>query len=113
MNKKLGRLLQPGMSMYFGVMACFAVISLLAGQPILFALEGAATAVLFAFYQMRKAHRRRELESFIQSATNTVGTTDGGKTPFPMALVRLGDGNLIWANKQTVYGYVRFSGQNV
>ena len=100
MNKKLGRLLQPGMSMYFGVMACFAVISLLAGQPILFALEGAATAVLFAFYQMRKAHRRRELESFIQSATNTVGTTDGGKTPFPMALVRLGDGNLIWANKQ-------------
>ena len=67
MNKKLGRLLQPGMSMYFGVMACFAVISLLAGQPILFALEGAATAVLFAFYQMRKAHRRRELESFIQS----------------------------------------------
>ena len=40
------------MSMYFAVMACFAVIALLAGQPILCALEAATTAVLFAFYQM-------------------------------------------------------------
>ena len=98
MNKKLGRLLQPGMGMYFGVMLCFTVAAFLAGQTVLAVVETAVTASLFAFYQMRKAHRKRELESFIQSATNTLGTTDGGKTPFPMALVRLGDGNLIWAN---------------
>ena len=99
MNKKLGRLLQPGMSMYFGVMIAFAVITLAAQKPFLAAVELGVTAALFAFYQMRKAQRRRDLESFIQSATNTLGTTDGGKTPFPMALVRLGDGNLIWGNK--------------
>ena len=92
MNKKLGRLLQPGMATYFCVMLCFAVASFLAGQPILAAVEAAVTAVLFVFYQLRKAHRKRELESFIQSATNTLGGTDGGKTPFPMALTRLGDG---------------------
>lgn len=100
MNKKLGRLLQPGMGMYFGVMLCFAVATLLGGEPMIAALEALVTAMLFAFYQMRKAHRRRELESFIQSATNTLdNNTDGGKTPFPMALVRMGDGNLIWANE--------------
>ncbi|MBR2047387.1 MAG: DHH family phosphoesterase [Oscillospiraceae bacterium] len=99
MNKKLGRLLQPGMGMYFGVMLAFAVITLCAGKPILALVELGVTAAVFSFYQMRKVHRRRELESFIQSATNTLGTTDGGKTPFPMALVRLGDGNLLWGNK--------------
>ena len=100
MNKKLGRLIQPGMGMYFGVMLCFVAAALLAGQTILAIVEAAVTASLFAFYQMRKAHRKRELESFIQSATSTLDNhTDGGKTPFPMALVRMGDGNLIVVNE--------------
>ena len=99
MNKKLGRLLQPGMGMYFGVMLCFVAAALLADQIILAVVEAAVTASLFAFYQMRKAHRKRELESFIQSATKTLNdNTDGSKSPFPMALVRLGDGNLIVVN---------------
>ena len=106
MNKKLGRLLQPGMGMYFGVMLCFAVAAFVLGQTVLAAVEAALTAILFAFYQMRKLHRKRELESFIQSATNTLGTTDGGKTPFPMALTRLGDGAMIWANES----FTRMSG---
>ena len=99
MNKKLGRLLQPGMGLHFGVMLCFAVLTLLFGQRDLALLEVLITGGLYIFYQTRKAHRRRELESFIQSTTNTLGTTDGGKTPFPMVLTRLGDGNLIWANE--------------
>ena len=99
MNRKLGRLIQPGMGMYFAVMLSFAVAALVTDHPALAMAETVATAVLFAFYQFKKAHRRRELEAFIQSATNTLGTTDGGKTPFPMALARLGDGAMIWANE--------------
>ncbi len=99
MNKKLGKLLQPGMASYFVVMLAFAVASFLMGQTALAMAEAGATAILFVFYQMNKVHRRRELESFIQSATNTLGTTDGGKTPFPMALTRMGDGAMIWANE--------------
>ena len=107
MNKKLGRLLQPGMGMYFCVMLCFAAATLVSGQTFLALVETVITASVFAFYQMRKAHRKRELESFIQSATSTLdNNTDGGKTPFPMALVRLGDGNLIWANEH----FTRISG---
>ena len=98
MNRKLGRLIQPGMGMYFAVMLAFAAAALVLDHPGLALAEAAVTAGLFAFYQFNKARRRKELEAFIQSATNTLGTTDGGKTPFPMAVTRLGDGAMIWAN---------------
>lgn len=99
MNKKLGRLLQPGMGVYFVVMLVFAGASLLFGQTALAIGEATVTVALLVIYQMRRASRKRELEAFIQSATNTLGTTDGGRTPFPMALTRLGDGAMIWANE--------------
>jgi len=102
MNRKLGRLLQPGMGMYFAVMLLFAAAALLLDSPVLAAAEAVITGLLFAYFQVRKVHRRRELESFIQSATNTLENTDGGKTPFPMALVRMGDGSMIWSNESFV-----------
>ena len=102
MNRKLGRLLEPGIDVYFIVMLIFAFASLVAGAGYLALIELIATGILFAYYYFSKIKRRRELEAFIQSATNTIGTTDGGRTPFPMALVRMGDGNLIWANDSFV-----------
>ena len=98
MNRKLGRLLEPGLDVYFVVMLVFSIASMVAGVGELALLELVATGGLYAYYHYSKHKRRRELEAFIQSATNTLGSTDGGKTPFPMALVRLSDGNLIWAN---------------
>ena len=102
MNRKLGRLLEPGMEVYFIVMLLFAFAALVAGNGYLALAELVATGILFAVYYFRKIRRRRELEAFIQSATNTLGNTDGGRTPFPMALVRMGDGALIWANDSFV-----------
>ena len=98
MNRKLGRLLEPGMEVYFIVMLLFAFAALVAGNGYLALAELVATGILFALYYFKKIQRRRELEAFIQSATNTLGNTDGGRTPFPMALVRMGDGALIWGN---------------
>ena len=63
MNRKLGRLIQPGMGMYFVVMLVFAVAALLTDYPVLAAAEAAVTALLVAFYPFNKVHRRRELES--------------------------------------------------
>ena len=95
MNRKLGRLLEPGMDLFFMVMLFFSAASMIAGAVALALTELVATGVLYGYYQYSKLKRRRELEAFIQSATNTLGNTDGGKTPFPMALVRMGDGALI------------------
>ncbi|MBQ7098473.1 MAG: DHH family phosphoesterase, partial [Oscillospiraceae bacterium] len=102
MNRKLGRLLEPGMEGYFIVMLLFGFAALVAGNGYLALAELVATGVLFALYYFKKLQRRRELEAFIQSATNTLGNTDGGRTPFPMALVRMGDGALIWGNDSFV-----------
>ena len=102
MNRKLGRLLEPGMEVFFIVMLAFAFAALVAGNGYLALAELVATGVLFAVYYFKKIKRRRELEAFIQSTTNTLGTTDGGRTPFPMALVRMGDGAMIWANDSFV-----------
>lgn len=106
MNRKLGRLLEPGMDLFFIVMLIFSAASMIAGAGALALTELVVTGVLYGYYQYSKLKRRRELEAFIQSATNTLGNTDGGKTPFPMALVRMGDGALIWAND----GFVDLSG---
>ena len=106
MNRKLGRLLEPGMDLFFMVMLIFSAASMIAGAGALALTELVVTGVLYGYYQYSKLKRRRELEAFIHSATNTLGNTDGGKTPFPMALVRMGDGALIWAND----GFVDLSG---
>ena len=102
MNRKLGRLLEPGLDLFFIVMLVFSFAALVAGENTLALTELVATGVLFAYYQYNKLKRRRELEAFIQSTTNTLGNTDGGRTPFPMALVRMADGALIWANDSFV-----------
>ena len=86
------------MDLFFVVMLVFAAAALMAGAAALALTELLATGILFAYYRYSQHKRRRELEAFIQSATNTLGTTDGGKTPFPMTLVRMGDGAMIWAN---------------
>ena len=98
MNRKLGRLLEPGLDLFFIVMLIFAFAALVAGSAELALIELIVTGFLFAYYQFSKLKRRRELEAYIQSTTNTLGNTDGGRTPFPMALVRIADGALIWAN---------------
>ena len=98
MNRKLGRLLEPGLDLFFIVMLVFAFAALVAGEGVLALTELVATGVLYGYYHFSKLKRRRELEAFIQSATNTLGGTDSGRTPFPMVLVRMTDGALLLAN---------------
>ena len=106
MYRKLGRLLEPGLDMFFIVMLVFAFAALVTGAGQLALVELVVTGILFAYYQYSKLKRRRELEAFIHSATNTLGSTDSGRTPFPMVLTRMADGALLWAND----GFVEISG---
>ena len=98
MNRKLGRLLRPGMGMYFFVMAAFCAAALLRGHYWLAAGETAVTLVIFMLYIMSRSRRNRQIQQFIQSASNTLEATSQGEGPLPAVLVRLGDGAIIWAN---------------
>ena len=100
MNKKLGRLLQPGMAWYFVVMLGFAIAALVLQQTVLAIVEIAVTAVLFVFYQVRKTRRQREIQAFIQSTSDNLEAASRGESPFAMLLLRLADGTVIWTNER-------------
>ena len=97
-NRKLGRLLRPGMGVYFFVMAGFCVAALLEQQYWLAAAETSVTLLVFMLYIMNRNRRDRLLQQYIQTASNTMEASSQGESPLPAVLVRLGDGGIIWAN---------------
>ena len=102
MNKKLGQLLHPGMGLYFLVMAVFCLSAVLADLPGLALFEGIVTASAFTFYMFRKQYRHRLLQQYLQSIPGSIESVSSGECPFPMAVVRLGDGGVVWANEKFV-----------
>ena len=98
MKNKLGKLLRPGMGVYFVVMALFCAAALVVGQYWLAAAESAVTLVVFAAYMISRNRRDRQIQRYIQSASNTLESLGRGESPFPAVLVRLGDGGIIWTN---------------
>ena len=100
MNNRLGRILRPGMGVYFIVMACFCAAALLAGQYWLAAGESAVTLLVFAGYMISRNRRDQRLRRYLQSASNTLESLGKGDSPFPALLVRLGDGGIIWTNSK-------------
>jgi len=97
-NRKLGRLLRPGMGAYFFVMAAFCAATLLEGSYMLAAAEASVTLLVFALYIANRNYRDRQIQLFIQEAANTLEATSQGESPLPAVLTRLGDGGIIWAN---------------
>ena len=78
MNKKLDRLLKPGMGVYFFVMAAFCVAALAEGYYWLAAAETSVTLVVFMLYIMNRNRRSRQLQRYIQSMSNTLEATAQG-----------------------------------
>jgi len=102
MNKKLSRLLQPGMGVYFVVMLCFCLAALLLNHLVLAALEAGVTLLLFVSYMILRKLRQRNLLRYIEKASNTIETKGSGESPFPTVIARLNDGHIIWTNHQFV-----------
>ena len=98
MNKKLSRLLQPSMGWLFGGLLMFCVAALLMKYYVLGFAELGVTALLFAIYMIMKSRRNKQLKEFLQRTFDDVAVTKGAESPFPMVLIRLVDGGIIWSN---------------
>ena len=108
MKKKLGRLFRPGLIACFVVMFLFGGAALWFKQYQLALVEFVLTAGMLLFYLFDRKRRNREILAFIQSTFDTADLTDkGAESPLPMALVRLGDGGIVWASDRfaRVTGY--------
>ena len=95
MNKKLGRLLNPGVWLYFVAMVIFALVTALFEQYVLAGIEFAATSLLFVGYMLYRTNRRRELKNFVRKLNDEMIGAAGANFPFPTALVRLSDGVVV------------------
>jgi len=100
MNKRLAWLLRPGMGIYFAVMGIFCAAALVLQHFWLAAVEGLVTLGLFGLYIAERNRRSREIQQYLQSTSNTLESVGHGSSPFPMVLARLGDGGIVWANRQ-------------
>ena len=102
MKKKLGQLLHPGMGLYFLVMALFCLSAIVSNQQGLALFEISVTCATFVFYMMRKQRRHRDLQQYLQSIPGSIESISQGECPFPMAVIRLGDGGVVWANEKFI-----------
>ena len=103
MNKKLSRLFWPGLWAYFAVMAGFVVAAAVTQNFILAAVEAVLTVALLVYYILIRNRRHKEVQSFVKASFRT----GAAETPFPMVLLRLGDGSILWTNDRfsAITGY--------
>ncbi len=92
MNKKLGRLLQPGFQLFFVVLLGFVAAALIQRQYLLGGIEAAIVFVLLLYQGVRQKRRRRALLAYVKTATKSLEGKSSGQLPFPSALIRLSDG---------------------
>ena len=99
MNKKLRRLMQPNLALFFVVMALFCAAAVALQEYILAVAEGCATLLLLGCYQWLSVRRRRALADYVQATSEMLQHTSDGEMPFPVALVKLNDDELVWYNR--------------
>ena len=97
-SQKLSRLIQPGMALYLCLLFAFAAVTFFFGDFYLALGEAAVGLLLLLYFKINAMRRRREISAYIQTATDTLKTAAKGEMPFPMALVKLGTGEIVWSN---------------
>ncbi len=98
MNKKLGRLLRPGQGWYFAVTALFVVLALIAGEYVLAAVEAGIVLIAYGIYRIQRTNRRTALAAYIRANTAAIPEGRSTENPFPVLVVRLGDGSIVYTN---------------
>ena len=97
-NKKLSRLLEPGIGVYFLVLLLFVGAAVWSKQYYVAAAEGLMVVLLFVHNRMASGRRKKALMSYIQSTTDSLGTAFKTGSPFPMAVIKMNDSEIVWGN---------------
>lgn len=98
MKKPVGRLLYPNTLWYFLIMLLFAAAAAALGQYALAGGAGVVTLLAFLISRARLAKRKRQLMSYVQTATDSVGISVHAGSAFPMAVIRPPENEIIWGN---------------
>ena len=100
-TKKLSRLLEPNLKLYFFCMVVFAAAALTASLP-LGLIELVCTAALYMYSTKRNLKRRQNIMQYIDSVTGSVDTASKStliNSPLPIMVFRPDTGEVIWSNE--------------
>ena len=106
MNKKLGWLLRPSAGSFLVFLMGFAAAAALMQYYVLAGVELGITAVLLALHLISQNQRRKHLQKFLSEQLDETKGITKAKTPFPMLVVRLEDGGIVYAND----GFITLTG---
>ena len=98
MKKSVGRLLYPNTVWYFAVMLLFAAATAVLRQYYLAGVALIVTLIVFTISRVQLSRRKRQLMSYVQTATDSVGISVHAGSAFPMAVIRLPENEIIWGN---------------
>lgn len=100
-NKKLSRLLEPNLKLYFLCMVLFALAAVTV-SPVLALVEGVATVGLYLYFTKSNQKRRQSVLQYIDSVTGSVDTASKStliNSPLPIMVFRPDTGEVIWSNE--------------
>ena len=107
MNKRLGRALYAQVRIYFVLLGVF-VLAAAALQQYILALVGAVLVITgLVVYLVQKRNRKREIQQFVQKVAQSQSGSENVSYPFPMVMIRLVDGVVVYANSafSAITGY--------
>ena len=101
MNKKLARLLEPSMALYFLVLLALTGAAVLLEQYYLASVELLLTVFLFLYFRYTSSRRKKAILKYIQTTAGAAMDTASNGTlemPLPMVLLNVSSGEIVWAN---------------
>ena len=100
-NKKLSRLLEPNLQLYFVCLLLFSLAAVTV-SPLLALVEGCATVALYLYSSQVNKKRRQGILQYIDSVTGSVDTASKStliNSPLPIMVFRPDTGEVIWCNE--------------
>jgi len=101
MNKKLSRLLEPNLKLYFFALLAFSAAAI-PFNPLLAAAECCVTVALYIYSSKVNRTRRQGILQYIDNLTGSVDTASKStliNSPLPIMVFRPDTGEVIWSNE--------------
>ena len=102
MNKKISRLLRPGMRLYFIVIVLFAAAAALFNYYLALGYL-AVGLILFIYSKLATRRQKKALLGYLEElsySVETVGKDNMVNFPMPMVIFRLDNGEIVWSNQR-------------
>ena len=103
MNKKLPRILQPSMRLYFVLLVAYAVATFFVAHHnrILSVIEAVVLIVLWIYVRVTSRRRAEKLLDYLESMSEGMDSTVRD-TPLPVVIYNTESGDVLWANERFI-----------